>query len=99
VSLSRRADYGIALFVIGLLLTLLGQVAAHQLMSHLKRRSIVVFSMAILLTVVGSPYEPAFSETEPLRVCDADLQKRDAQRCLGCDVEFAPDHIHWSSHC
>lgn len=49
-----KADYGIVLFVIGLLLTLLGQVAAHQLMTRLKRRSIVVFSMAILITVAAA---------------------------------------------
>lgn len=49
-----RADYGIAMFVVGLAVTFLGQLAAQQLMDRLKRRSIVVFSMASLMFLVCS---------------------------------------------
>lgn len=48
-----KADYGIALFLIGLGVTMVGQLAAHQMMTKLKRRSIVVFSMATLLTLAA----------------------------------------------
>lgn len=53
-SLQRRADYGIAMFAVGLAVTFLGQLAAQQLMDRLKRRSIVVFSMASLMSLVRS---------------------------------------------
>eukprot|EP00208_Stichococcus_sp_RCC1054_P001671 CAMPEP_0206145512 /NCGR_PEP_ID=MMETSP1473-20131121/27613_1 /ASSEMBLY_ACC=CAM_ASM_001109 /TAXON_ID=1461547 /ORGANISM="Stichococcus sp, Strain RCC1054" /LENGTH=522 /DNA_ID=CAMNT_0053541757 /DNA_START=144 /DNA_END=1709 /DNA_ORIENTATION=- len=48
-----KEDYGIAMFVVGLTVTFLGQLAANQLMVRLKRRSIVVFSMASLMTLAA----------------------------------------------
>ena len=42
------------MFVVGLAVTFLGQLAAQQLMDRLKRRSIVVFSMASLMSLVHS---------------------------------------------
>lgn len=46
------------MFVVGLTVTFLGQLAANQLMVRLKRRSIVVFSMASLMTLVHTPVPP-----------------------------------------
>ncbi len=40
------------MFLVGLTVTFLGQMAAHRLMTRLKRRSIVVFSMATLMSLV-----------------------------------------------
>jgi len=61
-----RADYGIALFIIGLTVTFAGQWAAHYLMTKLRRRSVVIFCMAALMCVCchlclpacGDPFSP-----------------------------------------
>lgn len=44
-----RADYGIAMFVVGFVVTLAGQAAATWLMQRLQRRSVIVFCMASLM--------------------------------------------------
>jgi len=44
-----RYDYGIALFVIGLVATFVGQTGAHALMKRMQRRSVIVYCMASLM--------------------------------------------------
>eukprot|EP00884_Botryococcus_braunii_P020092 jgi/Botrbrau1/6767/Bobra.0057s0003.1 len=52
-------DYAGAVFAIGVLATLAGQVSTHWLVSHLNRRSIIIIAMAVLmaLSMVMSYYE------------------------------------------
>lgn len=42
-------DYGISLFTVGFVVTLLGQALTHTLMRALGRRSIIIFAMVVLL--------------------------------------------------
>lgn len=44
-----RPDYGVAMFLVGFLVTLAGQAAAYWLMQRLQRRSVVIFCMAALM--------------------------------------------------
>ena len=45
------ADYGVAVFIVGLVATLLGQFACYRLMEILKRRSIPIFAMTGLMAM------------------------------------------------
>lgn len=44
-----RYDYGVALFVIGLVATFIGQTGATHLMRRLERRSVIIGCMASLM--------------------------------------------------
>ena len=50
-----RADYGVAMFSVGFLVTLAGQAAAYWLMQRLQRRSVVIFCMAALMCAAQRP--------------------------------------------
>ena len=46
-----RWDYGSALFLVGLLATLAGQLMTHWLMRALRRQSVIIFAMACLMVI------------------------------------------------
>ncbi|BDA43515.1 probable sulfite exporter TauE/SafE family protein 3 [Coccomyxa sp. Obi] len=57
-------DYGLATFLVGLIFTLIGQVACYWLMKALNRRSIIVIAMALLMLIsMGIIYYEAVIST------------------------------------
>ncbi|KAK9829540.1 hypothetical protein WJX72_006389 [[Myrmecia] bisecta] len=64
-----RLDYGVAVFVIGFVVTLAGQFVCHWLMQKLGRRSIIIFAMTALmaLSLIAICYEAYLAVSSAVR--------------------------------